>query len=122
MHVAGRLSLSHMLVIKAAGLYVSRRYSCYPSEKHYSEIDMSCVKWIEMQKDGGMDGRKANRGSHGTSGKKKKPRFLAVFKSVRPTGLEPVPIAGHAPQTCAYANSATVACRKATRYIIRDDA
>lgn len=28
---------------------------------------------------------------------------------VRPTGLEPVPIAGHAPQTCAYANSATVA-------------
>lgn len=28
---------------------------------------------------------------------------------VRPTGLEPVPIAGHAPQTCAYANSATAA-------------
>ena len=28
---------------------------------------------------------------------------------VRPTGLEPVPIAGHAPQTCAYADSATAA-------------
>lgn len=28
---------------------------------------------------------------------------------VRPTGLEPVPIAGHAPQTCAYANSAMIA-------------
>ena len=28
---------------------------------------------------------------------------------VRSTGLEPVPIAGHAPQTCAYADSATAA-------------
>ena len=28
---------------------------------------------------------------------------------VRPTGLEPVPIAGHAPQTCASADSATLA-------------
>ena len=28
---------------------------------------------------------------------------------VRSTGLEPVPIAGHAPQTCAYADSATTA-------------
>ena len=28
---------------------------------------------------------------------------------MRSTGLEPVPIAGHAPQTCAYANSATTA-------------
>ena len=30
---------------------------------------------------------------------------------VRPTGLEPEPIAGHAPQTCAYADSATAAYR-----------
>ncbi len=29
---------------------------------------------------------------------------------MRSTGLEPVPIAGHAPQTCAYADSATAAC------------
>ena len=29
--------------------------------------------------------------------------------TVRSTGLEPVPIAGHAPQTCAYADSATTA-------------
>ena len=28
---------------------------------------------------------------------------------VRSTGLEPVPVAGHAPQTCAYADSATTA-------------
>ena len=28
---------------------------------------------------------------------------------MRPTGLEPEPIAGHAPQTCAYADSATAA-------------
>lgn len=40
---------------------------------------------------------------------------------VRPTGLEPVPIAGHAPQTCAYANSATIArCGFATIGIISD--
>ena len=31
---------------------------------------------------------------------------------VRSTGLEPVPIAGHAPQTCAYAYSATTASTK----------
>lgn len=37
---------------------------------------------------------------------------------VRPTGLEPVPIAGHAPQTCAYANSATAA---SARIIIPND-
>ena len=29
--------------------------------------------------------------------------------SVRSTGLEPVPVSGHAPQTCAYADSATTA-------------
>ena len=28
---------------------------------------------------------------------------------MRLTGLEPVPIAGHAPQACAYADSATTA-------------
>ncbi len=28
---------------------------------------------------------------------------------MRSTGLEPVPVAGHAPQTCAYADSATTA-------------
>ena len=39
---------------------------------------------------------------------------------VRPTGLEPVPIAGHAPQTCAYANSATVANGEATEDIIKN--
>ena len=33
-----------------------------------------------------------------------------VLNMVRSTGLEPVPIAGHAPQTCAYADSATIAC------------
>ena len=32
-----------------------------------------------------------------------------VWKDVRSTGLEPVPVAGHAPQTCAYAYSATTA-------------
>ena len=32
-----------------------------------------------------------------------------VLDMVRLTGLEPVPIAGHAPQTCAYADSATTA-------------
>ena len=52
--------------------------------------------------------------------KMKKPRFLAALKSVRPTGLEPVPIAGHAPQTCAYANSATVANGEATEDIIKN--
>ena len=31
------------------------------------------------------------------------------FRNVRSTGLEPVPVAGHAPQTCAYADSATTA-------------
>ena len=30
-------------------------------------------------------------------------------EKVRSTGLEPVPVAGHAPQTCAYADSATTA-------------
>ena len=30
-------------------------------------------------------------------------------RKVRSTGLEPVPVAGHAPQTCAYADSATTA-------------
>ena len=39
----------------------------------------------------------------------KKPRDNPGFH-VRSTGLEPVPIAGHAPQTCAYADSATTAC------------
>ena len=52
--------------------------------------------------------------------KMKKPRFLAALKNVRPTGLEPVPIAGHAPQTCAYANSATVANGEATEDIIKN--
>ena len=36
--------------------------------------------------------------------------------SVRSTGLEPVPIAGHAPQTCAYADSATTAYRNSRDY------
>ena len=31
---------------------------------------------------------------------------------VRSTGLEPVPVAGHAPQTCAYADSATTANKR----------
>ena len=35
--------------------------------------------------------------------------FTGGFHSVRSTGLEPVPVAGHAPQTCAYADSATTA-------------
>ena len=34
---------------------------------------------------------------------------LQGLSYVRSTGLEPVPIAGHAPQTCAYAYSATTA-------------
>ena len=33
----------------------------------------------------------------------------AWLMQVRSTGLEPVPVAGHAPQTCAYADSATTA-------------
>ncbi len=43
----------------------------------------------------------------------KKPGFCNAENPVpvRSTGLEPVPIAGHAPQTCAYADSATTACR-----------
>ena len=53
-------------------------------------------------------------------GENEKPRFLAALKNVRPTGLEPVPIAGHAPQTCAYANSATVANGEATEDIIKN--
>ena len=40
---------------------------------------------------------------------------------VRSTGLEPVPVAGHAPQTCAYADSATTANKhrnyKAERFL-----
>ena len=34
---------------------------------------------------------------------------LQGYYYVRSTGLEPVPVAGHAPQTCAYADSATTA-------------
>lgn len=40
---------------------------------------------------------------------KKRSSHLKLLLLVRLTGLEPVPIAGHAPQTCAYANSATTA-------------
>ena len=36
-------------------------------------------------------------------------KMLKAARSVRSTGLEPVPVAGHAPQTCAYADSATTA-------------
>ena len=38
-------------------------------------------------------------------------KFRNLFRNseVRSTGLEPVPVAGHAPQTCAYADSATTA-------------
>ena len=49
----------------------------------------------------------------------RKPSVINIHKSlhaiymqglkVRSTGLEPVPVAGHAPQTCAYADSATTA-------------
>ena len=35
--------------------------------------------------------------------------MLQRLVNVRSTGLEPVPVAGHAPQTCAYADSATTA-------------
>ena len=47
----------------------------------------------------------------GSPRKKKKPCGLIPqgFFLVRSTGLEPVPVAGHAPQTCAYADSATTA-------------
>ena len=38
--------------------------------------------------------------------------MLQGFLYVRSTGLEPVPVAGHAPQTCAYADSATTAEQK----------
>ena len=35
--------------------------------------------------------------------------MLQRLVNVRSTGLEPVPVTGHAPQTCAYADSATTA-------------
>ena len=38
--------------------------------------------------------------------------MLQGFLYVRSTGLEPVPVAGHAPQTCAYADSATTAAQE----------
>ena len=46
--------------------------------------------------------------------KTKKVRYTVnrqVYRTflMRLTGLEPVPIAGHAPQACAYADSATTA-------------
>ena len=37
---------------------------------------------------------------------------------VRSTGLEPVLLSEHAPQTCAYADSATTACRNSKNYYI----
>ena len=40
---------------------------------------------------------------------KKDPDEISSGSDVRSTGLEPVPVAGHAPQTCAYADSATTA-------------
>ena len=55
--------------------------------------------------------------------------MLQRVKQVRSTGLEPVPVAGHAPQTCAYADSATTAeqwdykirrafCQEVTEFLI----
>ena len=41
--------------------------------------------------------------------RKKPAGFYLQGQEVRSTGLEPVPVAGHAPQTCAYADSATTA-------------
>ena len=35
---------------------------------------------------------------------------------MRSTGLEPVLLSEHAPQTCAYADSATTACRNSKNY------
>jgi hypothetical protein len=34
-------------------------------------------------------------------------RGFLMFNDVLPRGLEPLPLAGHVPKTCAYANSAT---------------
>ena len=48
-------------------------------------------------------------GAAGSEGIRKAPEPFSGSGAVRPTGLEPVPIAGHAPQTCAYADSATAA-------------
>ena len=48
--------------------------------------------------------------------KNKKDTELNQRLFVRSTGLEPVPSYGHAPQTCAYANSATTAEQHALLY------
>ena len=67
-------------------------------------------------------GRVASFGESADSeiGAEEKALHTSVYKAllVRPTGLEPVLLAEHAPQTCAYANSATAAYRQAASKII----
>ena len=65
---------------------------------------------IRNQRDMSCSALRFFYGNFGTRANKN-PVTVAVtgYILVRSTGLEPVPVAGHAPQTCAYADSATTA-------------